>query len=550
MRVVRKWLIRSVLLMVVVIFAAACAAAPAAPGATEADTAAQADEAAVKELVYAEPAVINLLDSIDPRGYPSAYEAVYLLYDQLVRFDQDLQIQPELAESWEVSEDGLTWTFSLRDDVAFHDGTPFNADAVKFHIERIQSEEWASPNKSLWDHIVTVEVVDDYTVQISTAEPFGPMLNYLAHGSGGIASPTAVEEFGLDFVENPVGTGPYKLESFTPGIELVLAANEDYWNGQPALDRVVFRQVTEPGARVAMLESGEAHIVAEVPPEEVERLQGVEGIEVVQQTGLRTFFAAFFDDAPALQDLSVRQAINHAVDKQAIVDAIFLGLATPLDSPTAPSMAGHVSQGIYEYDPEMATQLLNEAGWSDSDGDGIVDKDGEPLTLQFLISNEYPKAQEVAEAVQQYLAEVGVNAELWQVDAASVRTYQKVARDEVEYDIANWAFNASNGDISYHLESMWESNPDDAAPPYRWNLGWYSNPELDEIIRGSKIGPTAVDPNRRAELLAQAQEIIWNDATHLWLYVPDLLAGHSSNVEGLVVLPTVFYDLRNASFTE
>ncbi len=319
---------------------------------------------------------------------------------------------------------------------------------------------------------------------------------------------------------------------------------------RPALDRIVFKQVAESGSRVAMLETGEADIIAEVPPEEVERLKGVDGIEVVQKTGLRTFFAAFDFDTPALQDVNVRQALNHAVDKQAIVDAIFLGLAQPLDSPVASSMAGHVGLGTYEYNPDLAIQMLADAGWADTDGDGVADKDGEPLELTFLISNEYPKAQEVAEAVQQYLAEVGVNAELWQVDAASVRTYQKVARNEVEYDIANWAFNASNGDISYHLESMWLSNPDDAAPPYRWNLGWYSNPELDEIITDTKLGASAVNPDERAALLAQAQEIIWNDATHLWLYVPELLAGRSANVEGLVVLPTVFYDLRNVSLAE
>ncbi len=553
-----SWLLAALVTLLLVAACATPAGAPAAepapaPGEPAAEgeaAAAPAAEAGANDLVYAEPAVINLLDSIDPRGYPNAYEAVYLLYDQLVRFDENLLIEPELATEWSVSDDGLTWTFTLRDDVTFHDGTPFNAEAVRFHIERVQDPEWASPNKALWDHIVGVEVVDEFTIALSTAEPFGPMLNYLAHGSGGIASPAAVEQFGKDFVENPVGTGPYKLESFTPGIELVVAANEAYWNGRPALDRIIFRQVTEPSARVAMLETGEADIIAEVPPEEVERLDAIEGIDVVQRPGLRTFFAAFSFDTPALQDLGVRQALNYAVDKQAIVDAIFLGLATPLDSPVSASMAGHAGQEPYNYDPERASQLLADAGWSDSDGDGVVDKEGEPLQLRFLISNEYPKAQEVAEAVQQYLAEVGVGVELWQVDAASVRTYQKVARADKEYDIANWAFNASNGDISYHLESMWVSNPDDAAPPYVWNLGWYNNPELDELITSTKLGPTAVDPTLRAEALAQAQEIIWNDATHLWLYVPSLLAGKQSNVEGLVVLPTVFYDLRNVSRVE
>jgi peptide/nickel transport system substrate-binding protein len=395
-----------------------------------------------------------------------------------------------------------------------------------------------------------VDVVDDYTINLSTAEPFGPMLFYLAHGSGGIASPAAVEEWGKDFVEHPVGTGPYRLESFTPGVEVVMVRNEEYWGDPPALDRVVFRQVPEPGARVAMLETGEAQIIAEVPPEEIERLAADPNINIIQQTGLRTFFIAFNLDSPALQDLKVRQALNYAVDKQAIVDTIFLGLAEPLDSPVSTAMPGHISVGGFEYDPEMAQQLLSEAGWTDTDGDGIVDKDGEPLSLTFLTSDAYPKEQEVAEAVQLYLNDIGVDLELWQTDAASVRSHQKVARGEVQYDMVNWGFNASNGDISYHLESMWASNPDDAAPPYRWNLGWYQNPEMDQLLLDTKLGPTAVNPETRAELLAEAQETIWNEATHLWLYTPDLVAGVRANVEGLTVMPTIFYNLRDVSLAE
>ena len=555
-----------VLLVVAVFVLAACAvpaAAPTQPAAAEppaeeaapAEKEAPAEEAApaeelVRELVYAEPSGITQLDSINPLLYPSSYETVYLLYDQLVRFDSNLQIQPELAESWEVSDDGLTWTLHLRDDVTFHDGTPFNAEAVKYHVDRLQSEDWASPNRSLWDHIVSVEVVDDYTLQLSTAEPFGPMLFYMAHGSGGIASPAAVEEWGKDFVEHPVGTGPYKLESFTPGVEVVLVRNEDYWGDRPALDKITIKQVPEAGARVAMLETGEADIIAEVPPEDVERLKADANMDVIQQTGLRTYFLAFNFDTPALQDVRVRQALNHAVDRDTIVEAIFLGLAESLDSPASSAMPGNVTVGGYEYDPEKAKALLAEAGWTDTDGDGTVDKDGEPLTLKILFSDAYPKEQEVVEAVQLYLKDVGVDLELWQTDAASVRTYQKVARNEAEYDLVNWAFNASNGDITYHLESMWVSNPDDAAPPYRWNLGWYSNPELDELLADTKLGPAAVDPEQRAELLAQAQEIIWNDAPHLWLYAPDLLAGYRADVEGLVVLPTIFYNLRDVSFAE
>jgi len=555
-----------VLLVVALFVLAACtvpapaptepvAAEPPAEEAAPVEEKAPAEEAAPeeepgRELVYAERAVINQLDSIDPRGYPSSYETVYLLYDQLVRFDSNLQIQPELAESWEVSDDGLTWTLNLRDAITFHDGTPFNAEAVKYHVDRLQSEDWASPNRSLWDHITSVEVVDDYTVALSTDEPFGPMLFYMAHGSGGIASPAAVEEWGKDFVEHPVGTGPYKLESFTPGVEVVLVRNEGYWGDRPALDKITIKQVPEAGARVAMLETGEADIIAEVPPEDFERLKADPDMDVIQQTGLRTFFFAYNFDTPALQEVKVRQALNHAVDRDTLVETIFLGLAEPLNSATSSAMPGHVAVGGYEYDPEKAKALLAEAGWTDTDGDGIVDKDGEALKLTILFSDAYPKEQEVVEAVQLYLKDVGVDLELWQTDAASVRSYQKVARNEAEYDLVNWGFNASNGDITYHLESMWVSNPDDAAPPYRWNLGWYSNPELDELLADTKLGAAAVDSEHRAELLAQAQETIWNEAPHLWLYAPDLLAGYRTDVEGLVVLPTIFYNLRDVRFAE
>lgn len=501
-----------------------------------------------KTLTYAEPNVVNMLDAIDPRGYPNSYEAVFLLYDQLVRFDEKMQIKPELAKSWEVSADGLTWTFKLVEGVKFHDGTPFNADAVKKHVERALSAEWASPNKSLWAHITKVEVVDAATIKFSTAEPFGPMLYYLAHGSGGIVSPTAVDKYKKDIAINPVGTGPYKLESFNPGVELVLVRNDNYWNGKPALDKVVFKKVTEAQARQAMLEKGEAQIISEVPPESVKTLKTNTKLKIIEQTGLRTFFVALNLTRPALQDVKVRQALNYAVDKDAIVNAIFLGLATPMDSPAAQNIAGHVTIGTYKYDPAKAKQLLAEAGWKDTNNDKVVDKDGKPLSLKYLISNEYPKAQEVAEAVQQYLQDVGVKVELWYVDSASVRTYQKVAQKEAQYDMANWAFNASNGDISYHLESMWVTNPDVAQPPYMWNLGWYSNPKVDQVIKATKLGKDAVDPAKRQTLLAEAQKLIWEDAPHIWLYVPKLLAGQSADVDGLTVMPTVFYNMRNVRY--
>ena len=240
-------------------------------------------------LTFAQNQPIRTPDSVNPQAYPAAYESNFTLYNNLVTFDPELKIVPDLAESWETTGDGTTWTFRLRKGVKFHDGTAFDARAAEAHVRRIQDPQTGSPNKNLWDHVTEVRATDESTVQLVTAKPFGPMLNYLAHGSGGISSPAAVEKFGEAYPQNPTGTGPYKLESFTPGTELVLGRNPDYFRGAPPLDRIRFRVAPEVGARVAALEAGEADVINDVPPEEAQRLEKSRGTAMLRKPGLRTF---------------------------------------------------------------------------------------------------------------------------------------------------------------------------------------------------------------------------------------------------------------------
>jgi len=305
-------------------------------------------------LIFAQSAPITSLDPVNPQGYPAGYEATFSIYNNLVAFDRDLAILPGLAESWEQSEDGLTWTFSLREGVTFHDGTPFNAEAVAAHITRVQDPDTASPNASLWAHIASTNVVDDATIEIITAAPFGPMLNYLAHGSGGIESPTAVEEHGENFPQNPVGTGPYKLESFTPGTELTLVANSDFYGDAPKLEQIIFRATPEVSSRVLLVETGDADLANDIPPEETERFAAGGDLQLLQTSGLRTFWIEMNLTREMFQDVAVRQALNHAVNTESIVENLFLGNATMLDSPAAPTIQGHVSAGAYPYDVELA----------------------------------------------------------------------------------------------------------------------------------------------------------------------------------------------------
>ncbi len=526
------------------VLAGTAAVAAGATIVTTSDAFAVALQEASGELVYAQSAPITSLDSVNPQGYPAGYEAVFAIYNNLVTFDRDLAIVPALAESWTQSEDGLTWTFALRQGVTFHDGTDFNADAVAAHIARIQNPDTASPNASLWAHISAVNVVDEYTVDLVTAEPFGPMLNYLAHGSGGIPSPAALEEHGEAFAQNPVGTGPYMLESFTPGTELTLVANPGFFGDPAKLEKIIFRATPEVASRVLLVETGEADLTNDVPPEDVERFAAGGDLQMLQRPGLRTFWLEMNLTREIFQDVNVRKALNHAVNKQSIVDNLFLGHAVVLDSPAASTIQGHISAGEYPYDPELAAQMLTDAGWVEGDG-GVREKDG--VRLSFTLNTavgEYPKDIQVVEAAQADLRAVGCEVEIWQVEAASRWDYFKLPQDEAEYDMLIFGFNPSNGDIGYHLNAVFRSNEDAAAAPPVWNLMWYRNPEVDELLAQ---GLTTVDTDARLEIFGQAQQLIWDDAPMIWLYSNELLVGARSNVQDVYSWPTVFTVVREAS---
>jgi len=529
---------------------AACSPAPsAAPAASGGPASAPSPTAAAAAKVggvlsFAQNQPIKKADSVDPQTYPAAYEANFTIFNNLVTFDPDLKIVPDLAEKWDTSSDGNTWTFHVRSGVTFHDGTPFDAKAVEAHIKRIQDPKTASPNANLWQHITAVKVVDGATVQLTTARPFGPMLNYLAHGSGGIPSPTAVDKYGDQFGQHPVGTGRYKLDSFTPGTDLILSRNESYFGGKPSLDRIRFRAVPEVGSRVAALETGEADVINDVPPEEAQRLEKSKGIQILRKPGLRTFWMEFNLNLDQFKDQQVRQALNFAVDKDAIVKSLFQGYASVLDSPAARTIQGYTSAGSYAFDPQRANQMLDAAGWAKG-SDGIRQKNGKKL--QFTINTaegEYPKDLQYVEAVQANLKAVGCDPQIWKVEAASRWSYLRVAPGEAKGEMISFGFNPSNGDLGYHLNAVFHSNKDRAKAPDVWNLMWYENAQVDLLLDQAQSTP---DVTKRFELLGQAQKHIWDDAPVIFLHAPDLLTGVRDATRDVVVWPTVFTVVRGAS---
>ena len=493
-------------------------------------------------LTYAQNMPLKSLDAVNPQTYPAGYEAVFLLYNNLVTYDEKLNVQPDLAESWTVSPDGRRWTFKLRKGVKFHDGTPCNAEAVKFNILRIQDPKTGSPNKNLWDHIQAVETPDEATVVLVTAKPFGAMLNYLAHGSGGLVSPAAAQKWVAEFVSHPVGTGPYKLQEFTPGVQAVLVRNEEYFKGKPVLDSIVLKPVTEPGARMAMLETGEADVINDVPPELVKRLEAGANTKMIRVPGLRIFYLGLNHLKKPFDDLRVRQALNYAIDKEAIVKSLFQGYAQVLDAPASTSLAGYTGKR-YPFDQAKAKQLLAEAGYKPGPG-GILQKDGVPFKFTInTAEGEYPKDIQVVEAIQNQLRQIGVDASIWKVEAAGRWSYLRVPPNDAKYEAWLFGFNPSNGDLGYHLNALFKSNPDPAAAPYVWNSAWYKNVDVDKLLAQ---GDESTDRQKRLASYLKAQQIIWDEAPVVWLYAVDILVGARKNVQGVAVWPTIFTILSDA----
>ena len=497
-------------------------------------------------IVYAQSVPVTTLDPA--RGaflaYPAGYEVAYVLYDRLVTFDASLDIVPQLATSWETSDDGLTWTFELRPGVTFHDGTAFDADAVVFNIERMMDTDRNPTNRPLWNPVSGVEATGPLTVSISTAEPFSALLNTLAHGSGSMVSPAASERYGDDNIAtNPVGTGPFRLAEFEPGQLVVLEAYDGYWGDAPPSDRLEFRYVPEASTRISALRTGQVDVIDAVPPQLAVTLEADPNVQVLTTPGLRPMGFALMTERAPLDDVRVRQALNYAIPKDAIAQGIFQGFATPADSPLAFNTTGYARAGSFDYDPERAGALLEEAGWV-AGTDGVRQKDGERLAFTlYTPEGLFPGDIDIAEVVASSLGAVGADIDIVVIERAAYWDTLRVPPAEIAWDIGQFGFNPSNADGVYHLDALFTSNPPGEAALGAWNIVRLDSPEIDELIATAK---TAIDPAVRDAAMAEAQRLIWEEAPYLWLQVNDIISAVRSDVHGVEVWPVVFTIIRDA----
>ena len=341
------------------------------------------------------------------------------IMETLVRMNTDTAaIEPLLAESWEVADDNVTWTFHLRDGIQWSDGTPVTAGDVVASISRIIDPAAGMGRANDLREIAVVEAVDDDTVKVVTSAPSGTLLRILALDSASVLTASSIAEYGADVGWHPVGTGPFKYESHVAEQSITLVRNDNYWGNKPEADGIRFITVPEAATRLTMLETGEADIVVDVPGSEVERVRGLEGVGLIERSNTRLGHLGINVSKPPFDNVLVRQALNYAIDRDAIVAGILRGVGVPADSIVAPTVVGYAPQDRYGYDPAKSKELLAEAGYPNGFSTTIWTPQG-----------RYYMDRETVIAIQAQLRAVGINADVEVIDWSTYLTVLREPQD-------------------------------------------------------------------------------------------------------------------------
>jgi len=476
-------------------------------------------------LVIAQGAEVTTLETHQISDSDSVAIRMHI-YDNLVRVDDKGVIQPALAEKWEFLPDGKSVLFTLRKNVKFHDGTPFNATAVKKNFNRLLDPERNTGAKSMLNMIAAVEVVDEYHVKISTAQPFGAILMHLAEGAGSIMSPAAIEQYGDDVGVHPVGTGPFKFVEWIRGDRVVVERNNEYWGPRPALTGITWRIVPDDAARLAMLETGEADVVVRVPPFELKRMAANESVKLINTTTNRSMYFILNLQKPPFNDIRVRQAVNMAVDRQAIIDTLLQGQGKAATAPITPGVFGYAAQTPFEFSVDKAKALLKDAGYTDA----------VEITLA-APQGRYLMDRQIAEAVAGQLEAAGFKVKLNVV--GDFPAYLKILANH-EFDMAYWGWAAPTLDADIGMRMMVESKTAGKFP----NFGGYVNPQVDSLVQQ---GASSLDAATRSAAYGEACKLVWADAPWCFMFDQAVTTGVRSNVSGVVVMPSEWVLARGAT---
>ena len=453
------------------------------------------------------------------------------IFETLVNFKKETtEIEPGLAKSWEISDDGLTYTFKLEEGVKFHDGTDFNAEAVVKNFDR-----WANGDVEKFPYyqsqfggykgdeaavIKEVKAIDDTTVQFTLFRAQAPFLKNLAMSPFGISSPTAIDKFGDKYIENPVGTGPFKFESWKRNDSITVVRNKDYWKeGLPKLDKVVLKVIKDNSTRLNSLKKGEVDLIDGLNPSDISTVKADKNLQIFERPSMNIGYLGFNVTKAPFDNVKVRQALSHAVNKEALIKNFYEGTAEPAKNPMPPSINGYNDEiEDYEYDLDKAKKMLEEAGFKDGFS---VDLWTMPVVRPYM-----PNGQKVAEAIQADFAKIGVKAKIVTMEWG---TYlDKLAKGEAPIYIVGWT--GDNGDADNFLYALLDKDAIGSN-----NNSQYSNDELHELLVKAQ---SETDEAKRNEYYKEGQVIIHNDAP--WVPIAHSLpqlAGKST-VKGFFPHPT------------
>lgn len=434
-------------------------------------------------------------------------QIMFNVYDTLFQLGDNNQIEPDLVSSYEISADGLTYTLHLKQGVQFQDGTPFNAAAVKWNLERYQGK--TSTSRSALTDITSIDTPDDNTVVLHLSAPFSPLLSIFTDRAGMMVSPTAAQKEGANYASHPVGTGPYEYKDSVQGDHITLVENPKYWNGEPHIPTVVFRAFTDPNVELQNLESGSVQIIDSVPPQQVSSLQQNPKFTTISKPSWGWAGYALNTGTGALANQYLREAVNEAIDRTQLVTVVAKGQATPGYSAISPSQPGYDQQEDTPPTPDAATikSLLAKGG----------KPNGFTFTLKTLASDSL-----TAQTIQGMLSQYGIQMNIQQMDAASLGAAQN--NGNFDAILAGWS---GRLDPDQNMSQYFYSNG-----PLNWVH--FKNAQVDTLLNQARSQQSITD---RQKTYAQVTDILHQQVPIVFLYHKNNILGMAANLKSFPYRP-------------
>lgn len=451
-------------------------------------------------------------------------------YEGLFRLTPDMKVVPQLATGYEVSDDGMLYTIRLREGVKFQDGTDFNSDAVKKNIDRLLDPKNQLSRRNQFEPIARVETDGPYTVKLVMKRPFASIITRLAEGSVPMMCPKSIAVGNGNVAFEACGTGPFILKDYNPSERLIVVRNPNYWQkGLPKIAGINWIPVVENATRSAMIRTGEADFVHPMPVEMIKAMKDVKDVEVVVEPSMVMRYLIINNNAKPFDNPKVREAINYAVNKEALAKVAFAGYARPATG-IIPSQIEYAEKiGPWPYDPKKARELLKEAGYPQ----------GFSTTLWSGYNDS--TSQKVIQFLQQQLAQVGIKTQIRALEAGQrvslIESVQKPEEATSKLYYVGWN---SSLDIDWAIRPLFESKN---CPPVLANEAYYANKDVDRLL---DEGLKTTDPKARAEIYRTVQETIWKDVPWGWLVFEDVTSAKRTNLKNFRVLPNNEYDFYEA----